>query len=324
MINIAILAVENSMKSSIIGPLDVLTIASREWSRSVDNTQSDLFRLKVITDDGSPTTCFLGTKIYPHHGKDNCKDLDVIFIPVIHGDLNQVLSNMELTDWLYRQNKKGVIICAVCAGVFLAAETGLLNNREATTHWNLAEDFQKRYPDVLLKEEKMIIDEGDFITAAGATAYLDLSIYLAGRFGSSELVSTLSKLLLIDPSRRLQTPYKGLNFNIRHNDKEVLKVQQWIEENITNTISLSILAEIAGLGSRTFMRRFKKATGNTPLEYIQHLRIGKARTLLERTGQPFDSITYEVGYEDTSSFRRLFRKNTGLSPSDYRKRFSLF
>jgi transcriptional regulator GlxA family with amidase domain len=322
--NIAILAFEDCFQSSVTGPLDILTVASLEWKRLVLDDSINFFNLKILTDDGLPVTCSNGMKIEPHMRKDECDNLDIIIIPVIYGDLECTLTNRKLIGWLYDQNKNGAIICAVCAGVFLVAETGLLDRKKATTHWQLADNFQKRYPHVLLKKEKMIVDEGDVITAGGVTSYMDLSIYLAGRFGSFELASSVSKLLLIDPSRNLQTPYTIFNFNSAHGDENILKTQQWMEDNITTFMTVSDLAKKANLGERTFARRFKKATGDTPLEYLQHLRIGQARTFLETTEESIDTITYATGYEDVSSFRRLFKKITGISPSSYRKRFSLY
>lgn len=324
MIKIAVLALDNCMQSSVVGPIDVLTVATIEWKQSLLNDTEDLFNLVVITDDGLPVTCFNGMKIEPDLKKDDCENIDIIFIPVVYGNLESMLSNRGLLDWIHDQNKKGVTICAVCAGVFLVAETGLLKKRKATTHWHLADDFQKRYPDIILKKEKMIVDEGDIITAGGVTAYMDLSLYLASRFGSSELASLLSKTLLIDSSRRSQTPYTAFDFNTTHRDENILRAQHWMKKNITDSISVSILADKAGLGLRTFARRFKKATGDTPLEYLQHLRVGKARTLLETTNESIDIITYATGYEDVSSFRRLFKKTTGLLPTAYRKKFSLY
>ena len=321
---IGIFALENCMHSSVTGAFDILTVASSEWKKLYGENNGDLFGLTIFTDNGQNVTSFNGIKIEAHKGRNECDDLDIIFIPVVHGELDSILTSKGLIDWLYQQHKKGVIICAVCAGVFLAAQTGILNNRKATTHWQLADDFQERYPEVVLKKEQMIVDEGVVITAGGVTAYMDLALYLAGRFGTPELTSILSKLLLIDPARRLQTPYKGFDFNKLHSDQEILKVQNWMAENITKSITVPGMAQRAGLGVRTFMRRFKKSTGDTPTEYLQHLRIGKARSLLETTSESFDTITCGVGYEDVSSFRRLFKKSTGLSPAAYRKRFGLY
>jgi len=213
---------------------------------------------------------------------------------------------------------------AVCAGAFLLAQTGLLKGRKATTHWNLADSFAKRFPDIVLKREKMLIDEDDYITAGGVTAYMDLSLYLTARFGSPELAASLSKLLLIDPSRHLQSPYQTCSFIKNHGNTAILAVQKWLEGNYTKPIIIHDLADKVGLGKRTFMRKFKKATGDTPLEYLQHLRIEGARKLLETTSETVEGITFKSGYEDISSFRKLFKNQTGLSPSAYRKKFSFF
>ncbi len=324
MVEIAILALENCMKSSVTGPFDILSVASLEWNKMHPDRNISLFDLRIVTDDGYPINCFNGTTIKPHRSKIDCGHLDIVFVPVLFGDISPILTNGELVSWLFDQSKKGAVICAVCAGVFLVAETGMLNQRKATTHWHLADDFKKRYPEVTLKKEKMIVDEGDVITAGGVTAYMDLSLYITSRFGSSELAAWLSKTLLIDPARRSQAPYTAFDFNTAHRDDCILKSQYWMKQNIKSSITVVRLADIAGLGERTFARRFKKATGDTPLEYLQHLRISEARRLLETTNESVDAITYAIGYEDVSSFRRLFKRITGLSPSAYRKKFSLF
>ena len=168
----------------------------------------------------------------------------------------------------------------------------------------------------------MLIDEGDCITAGGVSAYMDLSLYLTARFGSAELAASLSKLLLIDPSRHVQSPYQTCNFIKNHGDTQILQVQEWLAGNYDQSIAIHNLASRVGLGERTFMRKFKKATGDTPLEYLQQLRIEMARKLLETTLETIEGITLKSGYEDISSFRKLFKKHTGLSPSAYRKRFS--
>ncbi len=318
MTDIALLALENCMGSSITGPCDALSMASL-----MDGRQPPLFNLSVITDTGEPVKSFSGMPIVPHKSKDDCRYLDIIFIPVIYGDLTSVLGNTGLVEWLRNQHQKGVIICAVCAGVFLAAQTRLLNNKSATTHWLLADDFKTRFPRVTLKKEKMIVDEGDIITAGGVTAYMDLSLYLVRRFGADDLASTLSKTLLIDPVRQSQAPYTSFKFNTTHTDNDILIAQAFMEEHQTRPLSVDTLAGKVNLGQRTFARRFKRATGDTPLEYLQHLRISKAKSLLETGTKTVDQITRAAGYEDTSSFRRLFKRFTGLSPTAYRKKFKI-
>ncbi len=321
--SIAFLAIEKCMDSSISGPYDILSLASRQWTEQFSGRREELFQLSIVTGDGKPVSCFNGMTLTPHLAASDCHSPDIIFIPVVIGGIEKMVSNQTLVSWIRRCQGRGTIICAVCAGVFLAAQTGLLDGRMATTHWNLAAEFIDRYPEVILKKERMIVDEGDIITAGGVTAFIDLSLYMIGRFGSSELSSSLSRMLLIDPARRLQTPYFEYHFNTSHQDENILKAQDWMEKNLTSSITVPLLADKAGLEERTFARRFKKATGDTPLGYLQYLRIVKARILLETTDEPVETITCKTGYEDASSFRRLFKRTTGLSPTAYRKKFGL-
>lgn len=319
--SIALLAVSNCLYSSITGPVDCLSVASSLWQAMSPEEEPPLFRSTVVAPGGT-ATAFNGTVITA----DDClrQDIfyDLVYVPVIFGELAPLLADAETIGWLARQGEHGACLCSVCAGAFLIAQTGRLHGRRATTHWNLADRFAERFPEILLKREMMLIDEGDCITAGGVSAYLDLTLYLAGRFGSPELAAALAKFLLIDPARRLQTPYQSCSFRKNHGDRQILLVQDWLEANLSRAITIGDLAGRAGLGERTFMRRFKRATGETPLDYLRQLRIETARKLLESTAETIDEITRRAGYEDISSFRKLFKRTTGLSPSAYRRRFS--
>ncbi|THB80276.1 MAG: GlxA family transcriptional regulator [Desulfobacteraceae bacterium] len=321
MVNVSVLAVDNCMKSSITGPHDIWSVASIQWRQMAGKASGDLFHVQIITGTGKPVRCFNGTVVEPDQGMSEDIESDVVFIPVIYGSLEPLLNDGPMIDWLILQHQRGAVICAVCAGVFLAAQTGLLENRCATTHWHLAREFQQRFPGVTLKQEKMVVDEGDFITAGGVTAYMDLSLHLCSLFGSRELSANVSKILLIDPARQSQSPYQAFHFNLNHGDKPILKVQEWMQQHASDPMTVPALADRAGLGHRTFNRRFKKATGDTPLEYLQQLRIDMARNQLVFTRESIDTITYATGYEDVSSFRRLFKRATGLSPTAYRRKF---
>ena len=323
MYTVALLAVQNCMYSSITGPFDFFSVASSEAQRmSGVVTTEPLFKPVVVAPANREITDFNGMPVPAGAFFERNTIYDIVFIPVIFGDLETLLADSETIDWLTRQGQEGACLCSVCAGAFLLARTGLLKGRKATTHWNLADSFAKLFPDIILKREKMLIDEGDCITAGGGSAYLDLSLYLTARFGTPELAASLSRILLIDPARRLQSPYQTCYFNKHHGDMEILAIQEWLEDNFAQPVTLHILASRVALGERTFMRRFKKATGDTPLEYLQHLRVEAARKLLETTSETIDGITLQSGYEDISSFRKLFKSHTGLSPSVYRKKFS--
>lgn len=318
---VALLAVQNCMYSSIAGPLDCLSVAS-SLGRTAGEWTEPRFRVSIVGPPGRTVTAFNGTTIPAEAYFNDDLVYDIVFVPVIFGELEPLLADRETIDWLARQGERGACLASVCAGAFLLAQTGRLNGRKATTHWNLADSFARRFPQVILKREKMLVDEGDCITAGGVSAYLDLTLYLVDRFGSHELAATLSKLLLIDPSRRLQSPYRTGIFPKTHGDAAILGVQEWLEEHFQERVALAELAARARLGERTFMRRFRKATGESPLHYVQELRLEVARKLLETTSKPIEDVTRLAGYEDVSSFRKLFKRSTGLTPSAYRRKFS--
>ena len=322
MYSVALLAVQDCMYSSLTGPFDVFSVAVGQAEKVGLSSQSPLFQPVIVGPEGREITAFNGMPIPLGATFASPTLYDIVLVPVIFGDLEALLADHETIKWLTNQGRMGACLTSACAGSFLVAATGRLKGRTATTHWNLADSFAKRFPDIILKREKMLVDEGDCITAGGVSAYLDLSLYLTARFGSPELAALLSKILLIDPARRLQSPYQSSVFNKSHGDEAILRIQEWLEEDPRQSHGVADLAKRAGLGGRTFMRRFKKATGDSPLGYLQRLRIERARKLLETTSASVEVITERAGYEDISSFRKLFKRHTGLSPSAYRKRFA--
>lgn len=223
--------------------------------------------------------------------------------------------------WLCREHQAGVILASVCAGAFLLAETGLLAERPVTTHWKYADVFKERFPQAELNVDRLLIDEADIVTAGGLMAWTDLGLQLVARFLGPAVMVETARVLLIDTPGREQRYYTVFTPNLRHHDKAILKVQHWLQQTGGKDTTLAVLAEKAGLESRTFLRRFQKATGMTSSEYCQRLRVSRAQELLANSALPIDQIGWEVGYSDTGAFRKVFTRIVGLKPGDYRRRF---
>ena len=223
--------------------------------------------------------------------------------------------------WLRDRHAEGATLAGNC-GVFLLAATGLLAGRPATTHWDFAEAFRTGFPDVHLHTDRIVVEDGDIITAGGLMAWTDLGMRLVDRIFGPTIMLETGRFLLIDSSGREQRHYRSFAPRLTHGDEAILKLQHWLHAKGGQAISVAEMAQQASLEERTFLRRFKTATGMTPISYAQHLRIGKARELLEFTKRSVEQVARSVGYEDTSAFRRVFHRIIGLSPGEYRQRFS--
>jgi transcriptional regulator GlxA family with amidase domain len=224
--------------------------------------------------------------------------------------------------WLLDRHAQGTVLASNCGGAFALAATGLLSGRPATTHWFFAEEFKERFPDVRMEADRMVVDDGDIITAGGLMAWTDLGLRIVERLLGPSVMMETARFLLIDPSGREQKNYASFAPRLTHGDEAILKVQHWLQTKGAGPVAVVEMAGVAGMEERTFQRRFKAATGMTPVEYVQHIRVGKARELLEFTRRTVDQIAWSVGYEDAAAFRKLFHRITGLSPQDYRQRFS--
>jgi transcriptional regulator GlxA family with amidase domain len=220
-------------------------------------------------------------------------------------------------------HEAGTTLCSICAGAFLLAETGLLAGRQATTHWIYANDLAKRFPGIRVDADQLVIDDGDIMTAGGVMAWTDLGLKIVDRLLGSTVMLETARFLLVDPPGREQRYYSNFSPILHHGDKSILNVQHWLQKKGAKDADLSSMSEKAGLEPRTFLRRFHKATGLKPTEYCQYLKVGKAREMLEFTNENIESISWEVGYEDTGAFRKVFQKIMGLSPGEYRTRFSM-
>jgi transcriptional regulator GlxA family with amidase domain len=228
----------------------------------------------------------------------------------------------SLRSWILDRHREGTLLCSVCAGGFLLAETGLLAGRPATTHWAAKARFAARYPEVLLDTDRILIDDGDIITAGGLMAWIDLGLLLVGRFLGPTAVLSTARLFLVDPSGREQRFYSTFAPVLDHGDQAILRTQRWLHHHSAERVDIARMAAVAHLGERTFLRRFQRAAGLRPTEYLQYLRVGHARDLLERSDLAVDEIAWRVGYQDPGAFRKILQRLTGLSPGEYRRRFA--
>lgn len=318
---IGILAYDGCTASMITGVLDILSFANSQH-RSKD--KKELFELSIVTETGEAVNGFSKFPISAQRSIRAKIHYDLIYVPGFVGEVEELLFKQEkLINWLARQYNKGIILAAACNGNFLLAEAGVLNGKRATTHWSLIDDFRKRYKEIALEPEKIIIDNGSVLSAAGVTAYFNLALFLVERYGSKEIALTSAKVFLVDSGRKIQTPYQMYQVSKSHGDEEIVSLQDWLEANFNESITLEKMTEVCNLGKKTLMRRFKKVTGETPLMYLQKLRIENAKRLLESQRVSFNEITWKVGYNDVSSFHKVFKSETGLTPIEYRSKFSM-
>ncbi|MCW9050567.1 MAG: helix-turn-helix domain-containing protein [Deltaproteobacteria bacterium] len=321
MLKIAIMAYDNCLQSGISGILDLFTLANWENKRLHPEQKAAFCRAEVITLDGEPVTSFNRQPVTANTKFEDCQDIDLLIVPGMMGRPEKLLEQKELAQWIAEQHKRGVVIASACSGAFLLAAAGILMGRQATTHWQLADRFRQRFPRVHLQIDRLLVDGDDYLTAGGTGAHFDLALHLIEKYGSKPLAAACARMMLIDGSRRDQAPFVKFQGCRDHGDEAILKIQQWLDRYYREKVSVRVMAKRAGLNERTFLRRFKKATGEAPLEYLQRMRVEKAKQLLLKTDQGLEKITSSVGYVDLSSFRRLFRQIVGVSPTIYRQRF---
>lgn len=251
------------------------------------------------------------------------KNTDLIIIPAINSEFTKPSKeNLVLVNWIREQYKDGAEIASMCTGAYLLASTGLLRNRSCSIHWNAVDNFRKLFPDVILKAEKLITDEQGIYTNGGGYSFLNLLLYLVEKFYDRQTAIYCSKIFQIEIDRQSQSDFVIFNGQKSHQDEVIKDVQDYIEHHFTEKISFECLSRKFALGRRNFDRRFVKATGNTPLEYWQRVRVENAKKALETTRKNVNEVMYEAGYSDVKAFREIFRKITGISPLGYRKKYN--
>lgn len=248
---------------------------------------------------------------------------DLIIIPAVHGNKKKAIDdNREFGPWLVQQHKQGAAIASLCIGVFILASTGLLNGRKVATHWVEADSFRQMFPDVNLVPDKIITEDRGIYTSGGAYSWLNLVLYLIEKFAGRDMAILCSKLFEIQIDRESQSPFIIFMPQKQHEDDVIKQVQEYIEKNYEEKISVDELALKFGLSRRNLERRFRKVTYNSIVEYLQRVRIEAAKLTLERNRENVNEAMYKAGYNDIKAFRTTFKKLTGLSPLEYRNKYS--
>ncbi|MDB5016112.1 MAG: cdhR 1 [Mucilaginibacter sp.] len=306
--------------SSVIGAFKVFTTVNNTLAHQ---GKRPLFKIQLV-GLSKETALYDGLfNIRPEILLDEVGKTDLIVIPAIQGDIPTSLKiNQAYIPWITDQYKQGAEVASLCTGAFILASTGLLKGRKCSTHWMAADAFRQAFPDVKLQPEKVMTDEMGMYSSGGAYSFLNLMIYLVEKFCGREMAVYCSKMLEIEIERKSQSPFAIFIGQKDHEDEPIKKAQLYIENNAGTKISVDKLSEMVAISRRNFERRFKKATSNTPVEYLQRVKIEAAKKSLESSRENINEVMYSVGYSDSKAFRTMFKKITGLSPVGYRNKYN--
>jgi transcriptional regulator GlxA family with amidase domain len=323
MLKVVITAFPGAMSSAIAGVADLLVSSGVIWNVIQGDPHERYFSVRIASEDGKPVRCVNGIELSAHMSFAEIDHTDILIVPTIASPISEVLTKEQaLQDLLRRAAEKDWTICGNCTGNFLLANAGILNGRRATTHWGYRDAFAERYPEVLLAADQLITRDGDIYCAGGGLSWFDLTLHLIERFVNHEVAMQTAKAFVFDYRRDSQLSYSLMRLSKPHKDDRISEIQAWLDDHYASKVKVDELASQFGMSKRTLIRRFNSALAMSPNTYIQTVRIEAARKLLEETDRTVDVVMNEVGYEDGSSFRRLFRSKTGLTPTEYRRRFS--
>ncbi len=306
--------------SSIVGAYKIFSRANEYWKglgkKELFTIQLAGISKKVDFYDGL-------FSVKPHTHISSITKTNLIIIPSLnHNYEKAVKGNKEVIDWIAKQYKHGAEVASICTGAFLLASSGLLDGKTCSTHWAVAENFRKMFDKVDLQTDKLITDENGIYTNGGAYSFLNLILYLVEKYYDRQTAIYCSKVFQIEMDRNSQSAFILFKGQKLHSDETIKKAQTYMENNLHEKISVEQLSAKFSVGRRNFDRRFIKATGNTPIEYLQRVKIESAKKALETSRKTVNEVMYDVGYSDVKAFREVFRKVTGISPIEYRSKYN--
>jgi transcriptional regulator GlxA family with amidase domain len=293
------------------------------WNWLHGATQKPRFRVRIASIDGASVTSLCSLGLTPECAIRDIKRTDIIILPASGWDVqDRIARHTALLPWLRKWHSQGAYIAGICTGVAFLAECGLLDGRQATTHWGVADILRERYPKVHWRPEQFVTEDGRLFCSGGVYASIDLSLYLVEKFCGHEIALQCAKALLLSMPRGRQSGYSVLPLSRPHSDDKVRQTEEYLREHFERDVSIDILAGRIGMSPRNFIRRFKAATGRLPGAYIQMLRVAAAKELFEHGAASVRAVCSKIGYEDLAFFRGLFKRHTGMTPAEYRSRFA--
>jgi transcriptional regulator GlxA family with amidase domain len=316
---IALIIHEEATLSTVTGAMDMLIHTNRLFELSGKPLP---FKIIIVSEKSNdhilPTSPFAS-----HHTFAEISRPDLIIVPAFYGDRDLMPKKHHgIINWIKTMYQSGAEVASLCSGIYFLAEAGLLPGRSCTAHWNDMEDIVRRYPEVNFLSEMVITDQEGIYTSGGAFSSLNLILYLIDKFCGREVGVWASKMFSLDMDRISQSHFAVFKGQRQHKDDEILKAQTYIEQNHHLQINIDEIADHTNMSKRNFIRRFKKATHNTPFEYLQRVKIEAAKKALEKGAQNINLLMYDAGYNDIKTFREVFKKITGLTPQDYRRKYN--
>ncbi len=322
-LDVTVVLLEDGYASTAVGPIEVFHSAGLLWNWLHGDALQPRFRVRTASIDGGRVTSLCSLGLTPEFAIADIKHTDIIILPASGWDvIDRIARNTALLPWLRKWHSRGAYIAGICTGAAFLAECGLLNGRQATTHWGVAEILRQRYPKVLWRPEQFVTEDGRLLCSGGIYASIDLSLYLVEKFCGHEIALQCAKSLLLSMPRNRQSGYAVVPLSPPHSDEKIKQTEEYLQEHFREAVSIERLAARAGMGPRNFIRRFKAATGRVPGGYIQTLRVAAAKELLERGAASIQNVCTKIGYEDITFFRTLFKRHTGMTPAEYRNRFA--
>ncbi len=323
MLDVTVVLLEAGYASTAIGPVEVFHSAGLLWNALHGQAATPRFRVRIASLDGGSVTSFCKLVLTPQCSIHDIARTDIVILAASGQDVAaEIARNSGLLGWLRDWHARGAYIAGICSGVAFLAECGLLDGRAATSHWALAEQLRQRYPQVHWQPDSFVTEDGRVLCSGGVYASIDLSLYLVEKFCGHEIALQCARALLVGLPRSRQSGYALLPLSRPHGDERIREAEAYLQAHYDGDLSIDALAAHIGMGPRTFVRRFKAATGQLPMTYVQRLRVAAAREMLEQGAQSIQAVCARIGYDDLAFFRRVFRRHTGLTPTEYRRRFA--